>query len=90
MTSSMTSALAPTRSRPFGRLPLRPLAAAHSDASRFLNAFWEELEPHAEQMWAYVSKCNDLDAEHHELGTGLDEVRSRAGACEAAEVAAAC
>ena len=42
----------------------------------FLNAFWEELEPHAEQMWAYVSKCNDLDAEHHELGTGLDELNA--------------
>lgn len=41
---------------------------------RFLNAYWEKLGPHAEQLWSYVHKCNDLDAEHHELGTGLDEV----------------
>ena len=42
----------------------------------FLNAFWEGLEKHAEQIWSYVHKCNDLDWENHELGTGLDELNA--------------
>eukprot|EP00011_Vannellida_sp_DIVA3-517-6-12_P002206 CAMPEP_0114624070 /NCGR_PEP_ID=MMETSP0168-20121206/10580_1 /TAXON_ID=95228 ORGANISM="Vannella sp., Strain DIVA3 517/6/12" /NCGR_SAMPLE_ID=MMETSP0168 /ASSEMBLY_ACC=CAM_ASM_000044 /LENGTH=115 /DNA_ID=CAMNT_0001835339 /DNA_START=36 /DNA_END=379 /DNA_ORIENTATION=+ len=42
----------------------------------FLNAYWEKLGPHAEQLWAYVHKCNDLDGENHELGTGLDELNA--------------
>ena len=66
------SAPEPFSHGPYGLSPSPARSLANS--RRFLNAYWEQLEPHAEQLWAYVHKCNDLDSEHHELGTGLDEV----------------
>ena len=40
----------------------------------FLNAFWDDHSKEAENIWQYVLKCNELDAEHHAEGHGLDEM----------------
>jgi len=41
----------------------------------FLNAFWNTFaEKEAENIWAYVHHCNDLDLQDHENGHQLDEM----------------
>jgi hypothetical protein len=45
-------------------------------ATWFLNAFWNSQSQEAEKLWAYVKKCNELDLEKHDQGSGLDEVRA--------------
>jgi len=45
-------------------------------ATWFLNAFWNIHSQEAERLWGYVLKCNELDLEKHEQGSGLDEVRA--------------
>merc|ERR1712137_1289074 len=43
----------------------------------FLNGFWEDFaSKEAEQLWAYVHKCADLDLELHSGGCGLDEMKA--------------
>jgi DNA repair exonuclease SbcCD ATPase subunit len=43
----------------------------------FLNAFWEVFaEPHAETIWKYCHKYEDLDLEKKTEGTGLDELNA--------------
>merc|ERR1712137_1325182 len=41
----------------------------------FLNAFWNSFaEKEAENIWAFVHHCNDLDLQDHEAGNHLDEM----------------
>merc|ERR1712137_610034 len=42
----------------------------------FLNAFWDTKESEAERLWDYVQKLNELDLEHHEEGSALDEMKA--------------
>merc|ERR1712063_5013 len=42
----------------------------------FLNAFWDTKESEAEKLWDYVQKLNELDLEHHEEGSALDEMKA--------------
>ena len=42
----------------------------------FLNGFWEQYESEAECLWKYVEACSEIDIEHHEEGSGLDEVNA--------------
>jgi len=43
----------------------------------FLNCFWVDFaEREAETLWQYVLKSNELDLEHHENGSALDEMRA--------------
>jgi len=43
----------------------------------FLNCFWLDFaEREAETLWQYVLKSNELDLEHHENGSALDEMRA--------------
>jgi myosin heavy subunit len=42
----------------------------------WLNAFWSTHQGEAEKLWAYVEKANDIDLEHHDQGSGLDELNA--------------
>merc|ERR1712137_879379 len=43
----------------------------------FLNCFWQDFaEKEAELIWGYVQKNNELDADNHEEGCGLDEMKA--------------
>jgi len=42
----------------------------------FLNAFWNELQGEAEKLWTWKFKCDELDLQNHELGSGLDELNA--------------
>ena len=42
----------------------------------FLNAFWNELQAEAEKLWLFKLKCDELDLQNHENGTGLDELNA--------------
>jgi hypothetical protein len=42
----------------------------------FLNAFWNEYQSEAEKLWLYKLKCEELDLQNHENGTGLDELNA--------------
>mmetsp|Transcript_1056 Transcript_1056/g.1541 ORF Transcript_1056/g.1541 Transcript_1056/m.1541 type:complete len:320 (-) Transcript_1056:75-1034(-) len=43
----------------------------------FLNAFWNSFgEENAEKIWAYKHKCDDLDLQDGENGSGLDEMNA--------------
>jgi len=43
----------------------------------FLNAFWEDFaDKEAEQIWAYVHKCSEIDLENHGEGAALDEMNA--------------
>jgi myosin heavy subunit len=42
----------------------------------WLNAFWAEHQGEAEKLWAYVEKANEIDLEHHDAGSGLDELNA--------------
>ena len=42
----------------------------------FLNAVWDTKESEAERLWDYVQKLNELDLEHHEEGSALDEMKA--------------
>merc|ERR1712137_375478 len=43
----------------------------------FLNCFWQDFaEKEAELIWGYVQKNNELDADNHDQGCGLDEMKA--------------
>jgi chromosome segregation ATPase len=42
----------------------------------WLNAFWDSYQGEAEKLWAYVEKANEIDLEHHDQGSGLDELNA--------------
>merc|ERR1712063_10372 len=42
----------------------------------FLNAFWDTKESEAEKLWDYVQKNNELDADNHDEGCALDEMKA--------------
>jgi chromosome segregation ATPase len=49
-------------------------ALPHSDQAKyFLNAFWEEAGPNAENVWLWVLKFEELDQENKKKGNSLDE-----------------
>jgi DNA repair exonuclease SbcCD ATPase subunit len=42
----------------------------------FLNAFWNEYSGDSEKLWLWKLKCDELDLQNHENGTGLDELNA--------------
>lgn len=42
----------------------------------FLNAYWHKYKDDAEKIWQFKHKCDELDLQNHEEGSGLDELNA--------------